>query len=504
MKKKNANRRIGVEVGREHLRLVSIDAGNGRDQAHVTGKVIRWRDQAQRVDDELGRRELFAAWQRLSAEFRLDGQPVSIVLSADFCVMRVITGTESEIRGEIAQLVRRASRFLVLGRGERVIAHEMFELDARHRAAIVAITNREILDTLFDATREVGARVQRIEPSAVALCRGVGKSFIDHEAPTLIAVLDNGVSNLVLSYHGRPVLDYHPSRSTSVRDVATIVAENLSRMQRYCNRYYRHAAGDVEKVLLCGNREQVAESQQSSGGNLPMAPEPILPSWIQPADDFTPEVDQPEFVAALGGCLEDEESIAGDALNLKSAISVSETPRARGFVQVAVVAAAAALLLSVGTWTVAGWERARTQRISHRLAALADGRQTALACLEEKRVYEQEIEHIQAIRRKIVEPSWRQVIETIAQCLPPSTWLGEVKFADTGQFSLDGASVESAEAYEFADWLSRMPGFAETYVEGTRPMRLPVGEVTAFEIESELLIEVNENGDPAKTVDQSG
>ncbi len=497
-RKRSTNRRIAITVGRNHLYLliVQTDGTSGNGCPLVQGGQVRWRDKSLRLESSMGRRELAAACKRLASQWGIDGQRVSIALAADFCATRVLYGTETELRKELARLSRRSERYLLLGRGEKVLAESIAPLDARQQMAIVAVTNRGIVDALFEATDAAGLRIERIEPASVALCRAVGTAHLDEHAPVLLVSLDDESVDVVISHRGRLVLDYRPGgagRHKPQGHGAALVGHHLHRLQRYCARYHRHAEGPIDKLYLCGPKQLVDQQREQYAQSVAVSVEPFLPASIQPTWQFDPAIDDPAFSAALGMCLahqDEEASHAGP--DLRRAVGVSEPTEVGHTLRWISWGVAAAVLLSVGSWSLAIHQKICCRRLERQLAQLVDYHEQASQLMAQSTRAQLEIDLIRQIEQGVGQPRWRRTIRAIAQCLPPTTWLDGLVVDDTAHVSLDGASLDPEDVYHFAEWLSKTPGFTNTYVEGTRPLRLPVGDATAFEIETELAAESNE------------
>ena len=149
---------------------------------------------------------------------------------------RVITGSTDDVRRECSELEERSHRYLTLGPGRKVLASSVDELDARHQHALLTVANQRTLDALLEIGDAVGLQIETIEPSLVALSRAQARLRDGCRDACLVIQLDDGGAELGICHGGRLLLDYRPGGHTDAANVADVLAQHLTRVQRYLDR----------------------------------------------------------------------------------------------------------------------------------------------------------------------------------------------------------------------------------------------------------------------------
>src|SRR6185295_15540634 len=252
-----------IEVCRSmlHLALVARNANTDNPGDRVVTRSIRWRKEATSLHTEQGITELTEAFRTLVNEERLTGAKVRIALGGEFCVTRVITGPTEDVRREFAELEERSLRYLTLGPGTKALAGNTQQLDARHQHALLAVANQRTLDQLMEIADTVGLPIETIEPSLIALSRAQEHLRNPCQEACLIIQLDEDVAELGICHHGRLLLDYRPGGHTNAENVAGVVAQHHSRLQRYLERYHSYLNAPLRHVYLAGDAEAVARAR---------------------------------------------------------------------------------------------------------------------------------------------------------------------------------------------------------------------------------------------------
>ncbi len=83
-------------------------------------------------------------------------------------------------------------------------------------------------------------QIESIEPSLIALSRAQAHLQAACQEACLIIQLDEDVAELGICHRGRLLLDYRPGGHTNADNVADVVAQHLSRLQRYMERYHSY------------------------------------------------------------------------------------------------------------------------------------------------------------------------------------------------------------------------------------------------------------------------
>src|SRR6185295_3241531 len=253
-----------IEVCRSmlHLALVARNANTDNPGDRVVTRSIRWRKEANSLHTEQGIVELIEAFRTLVTEERLTGAKVRIALGGEFCVTRVITGPTEDVRREFAELEERSLRYLTLGPGPKALAGNTQQLDARHQHALLAVANQRTLDHLMQIAAAVNLQIESIEPSLIALSRAQAHLKSVCQEACLIVQLDEDVAELGICHRGRLLLDYRPGGHTNAENVAGVVAQHLSRLQRYLQRYHSYLDAPLRHVYLAGDNEAVTRARE--------------------------------------------------------------------------------------------------------------------------------------------------------------------------------------------------------------------------------------------------
>ncbi len=241
-RKQSEGRRAIIEVCRSklHLALIARNPNSDTTDDRVVTRSIRSRNKAASLHTEQGIGELTDAFRTLVAEERLGGAKIRIALGGEFCVTRVITGPTEDVRREFAELEERSLRYLTLGPGAKALAGTTQQLDARHQHALLAVANQRTLDQLMHVAEGVGLQIESIEPSLIALSRAQANLRNACQDACLIIQFDEDVAELGICHRGRLLLDYRPGGHTDAENVADVVAQHLSRLQRYLERYHSY------------------------------------------------------------------------------------------------------------------------------------------------------------------------------------------------------------------------------------------------------------------------
>src|SRR6476660_9950190 len=256
-----------IEVCRSmlHLALVARNPNNETSGDRVVTRSIRWRKDADSLHTDKGVVELTDAFRTLVSEERLAGARVRIALGGEYCATRVITGPTDDVRREFAELEERSLRYLTLGPGPKALAGSTQQLDARHQHALLAVANQRTLDQLMQIADSVGLQIESIEPSLIALSRTQEHLKNACQEACILIQLDEDVAELGICHRGRLLLDYRPGGHTNAENVASLVAQHLSRLQRYVQRYHSYLDAPIRHVYLAGNADAVARARKKFG-----------------------------------------------------------------------------------------------------------------------------------------------------------------------------------------------------------------------------------------------
>jgi Tfp pilus assembly protein PilN len=488
-RRKTASPTVAIEVCQTRLHVAMREPPGAEGRSVIRTRTIEWRKQAATLHGEAARRELAQALILVANEERLRGAAVNVALSCDFCVTRVAIGRTNQVRQELKELEQRAGLYLGLGAGRKAVSAAVSPLDARHEHGLMAVANERLLDGLLAALLQAGFRPTVVQPSLLALSRLLGRAGLDANTPKLIVNLAEGGLELGISYRGQLLLDYRPGGRGGEDEAAEIVAQHWSRIQRYGTRVAQQlgAKGDATLVsggFLFGAPHAVRAAQQSFArwGKLEVAA--FEPSSIDKLWDFR-SPPGPEHAAALGNCFEIE-SPSNLGPNFMERAVARQHRRLLPLIMQVGWPVAAVLLVSVVLGGVNFFEQSRCSELARRMEELEPARVKASRLQTELERAQVKMEHLKSIRRSIANPSWSEILATIAQCLPENVWLNRVEAGEARKLRLSGASYDGEAAFELVRWLDQAPGMEDVQLEGMQSQRLASGPATTFDVKLNL------------------
>jgi hypothetical protein len=132
----------------------------------------------------------------------------------------------------------------------------------------------------------------------------------DNTAPAIIIEPNDRGIDLGISYRGQLLFDYRPGGVGSRETIVQIVEQHLERIQRYCSRFFRFAGGQLNRVYLVGNPEDVEQVRYQFMSSRRLTAEVINPTTTCGEWSFSDAlVANPFYVAPLGSALVDAERL---------------------------------------------------------------------------------------------------------------------------------------------------------------------------------------------------
>ncbi|MBX7168052.1 MAG: PilN domain-containing protein [Pirellulales bacterium] len=483
---KSLARSVAIEVCHSTLHAVVCDQRDDQRREART-HAVNWRQAARNLHDPAAAGELAAALKRLAAEWKLGHAALQIVLSPDHCVTRVSIGKAEEVRQELRELEERCHSYLLLGGGPKSLGGCVRQVDAKVQHALLAVANQRALSNLVDAAAEAGLKIDIVEPGLVAVCRLIGKLGLDATGPGLVVQLSERGAEVGLSYQGQLLIEYRPVARTSHEQLPDIVAGHLGRLQRYCDRYVRFAAGPIGRIILCGNRQAIEAVRAGFADRMKLPVDVLDAPQGNTTWEFTGPRPGPEFCAALGACLRVvEPDQTAEAPNLLARLRAQTREPIMPLVTKTFWPVAAALVIGAASWGGTWWQQHECSLLEAAVEKFEPQRRQA-SLLRRKSVCDLEkTELLAALSKAIQRPAWDQISATIARCLPEDVWLDAVLADGEGHLRLQGASHTNDGVYEFVRWLQQYPSLAQVAVNGTRTIQETHGPVTQFEISCDL------------------
>jgi hypothetical protein len=482
-----------------HLALIARNAGGEGTPDRVVTRSLRWRKDATSLNIDQGIHELTEAFRTLVTEERLNGAKTRVALGGEFCVTRVITGPTEDVRREFAELEERSLRYLTLGPGPKALAGNTQQLDARHQHALLAVANQRTLDHLMQISDAVGLQIESIEPSLIALSRAQAQLRNSCKEAALLIHLDEGAAELGICHGGRLLLDYRPGGRTNAENVANLVEQHLSRLQRYIERYHSYLDAPLRHVYLAGDADAVGLASKKFS-KLPNFQVHIL----QPADIDMPwqhaaEIPGTDLAATLGTAMalySDSSEKQGPNLIENALAQLREPLRPiliRSFLPIAAMLLVAATLFVLRLQQWGGISAVRTELDELApICARATELRLTVATADAK------LTQLKALAKQLPQPSWQQIFNHVSQSMPDDVWLDRLTFHDGKSASLTGASYTDGGVYDFVGYLKQVPDISEIALEGTGVGQSTTGPTTNFTLQLTLANLVDRNEKEAR------
>jgi Tfp pilus assembly protein PilN len=493
-------RTAAFEVCRTHLHLALVVHTGGDESNKVVTRSIPWRVESTSLYSDAGVEELTQAFRTLVTEEKLAGATVRIALGGEFCVTRVVSGSSDEVRRELAELEERSHRYLTLGPGRKILASSVQQLDARHDHALLTVANQRTLEALLAIADTVGLQLATIEPSLVALSRAQARLRGGCQDACLVIQLDAGAQDgksdlgagsraeLGICHGGRLLLDYRPGGHTDSTNIASIVAQHLTRVQRYLDRGHPYLKIPVRQVYLAGDPAAVVRALQQFARFKQFQVTVLDPAELDADWNVVSEPPGPELAAALGTALLDEPSdIIEQSPNLMERILSESREPMRPILIRSLLPVAAMLLVAAGLFALFLRERTETSTLRAELDALAPIRTRALELQLQHTAAETKLKHLTALQQLLPRPNWGELLARIAQSMPDDVWLDGLTFLDGQTATVTGASYADGGVYDFVNYLKQVPNVAEIALQGTGVGRSMTGPTTSFNLQLSLV-----------------
>jgi len=475
------------EVCRSTVNLALVVRGSDGAPSKVLTRSLRWRKESTSLFSDIGVKELTAAFRTLVGEERLAGATARIALSGEFCVTRVITGSTDTVRRECSELEERSHRYLTLGPGRKVLASSVEELDARHQHALLTVTNQRTLEALLEICDAVGLQIETIEPSLVGLSRTQACLRDGCQDACLVIQLDDGGAELGICHGGRLLLDYRPGGHTNATNVADILAQHLTRVQRYLDRNHANLKTQLRQVYLAGDAAAVAEAERQFKRYRQFQVSVLDPSQLTTNWQYVSNVPGPELAAALGTAIL-EASSGGDnrSPNLMEEILAESREPTRPILIRSLLPVAAAVLVAIGLFVLFARERMETNGLRAQLVELDPVRTRARELQLQLMSADAKLGELSELEKRLPRPNWGRLLTRIAQSMPEDVWLERLVCADARTALLTGASYADGGVYDFVGYLKQVPDIREIALQGTGVGHSANGPTTSFDLQLSL------------------
>ncbi len=495
------SRIAAIEIRRAQLIVAVIDSEPASTRGRLRTRIVEWNDENAPIYSESGTRQLGTALRRLAAEEGLAGAKVNVVLDAECCVTRVVTGTMDRVRRELSQLEGRSALYIAMGPGAKALATGVEPIDARHHHALLAVTNRAILDALIPAASAASMQLRRIEPSLVALARAIGQQGADSSAPVLILGPSETGAELGISDRGKLLLEYRIATRDAQTDVADVVVRHLKRLRRYCERHSQSAHRKLERIVLARSAATLGAVRDRFAVHTDLMVDVLDPATIRADWLCGEEPISAEFGAALGSCLFLTPDTPPELLSGPNFLEGYTAGNRQGVWPAALRLCwpvAAALLLTVGMLAAARYERNGCDDLARQGAALEAERTRALHLQRDRLLIGEKVRFVRAIAQRATNPNWAALLSAVAGCLPQDAWLEKFTVDAQGRVAIAGTSYHEDTVYEVVRWLSDAPGLTRVSLTASASEASAGRAGLAFDVGCELAGRAEPKGSAAR------
>ncbi|MHC4876508.1 MAG: PilN domain-containing protein [Planctomycetota bacterium] len=485
-KRKQRERFVTIGLNEHELTMLVLDRAADGTDARVRHRHLEWRQHNETLVSEAGREALVAVLSKLVAEEKLQGVPIVVSLSNDYCVTRVVSGDKDQVRQEVRELTARSSGYISLGVGEKLTAISEAPIDARQKRVWVTVANENVLNALDDIFSAAKLKIDRIEHSLAALCRVVNHTADDEDAPVILIDLVDSSVDVGISYRGQLLLDYRPSGAQARESIGVIVSRHTKRLQRYINRLLRTDA-KVARLYLCGDNEEIARlCEQFDGlcGKDEIELRVLDPSLL--AADWQLEEEalhDSSLTAGLGTLLEQTGSTtANDYPNLLDPLrDQRQKPVLKSLLKFGwpmLVPMAAALLLSLTT----SGEKYLSDELESNLVNLEEDVAEVEHIEMEARAARTTLTHLEDIAKHAGIAPWQKLLNRVGQSMPRGVWMESFAVDAHGGITISGTSMTEDGIFDFLRHLRDVPQVWNVALESTRSTSVSRGPAVTFSV----------------------
>ncbi len=483
MARKNATQNIqavAIGLAERDLIALTLERVDGQQVVHCTRKT--WRKTARDLGTPTGKAELVASLTELASELKLQGVPLHVALSSDFCVTRVISGENESVQRELQELCERSRVYLSLGVGDKTYAISEAAIDQRRRHVWVSVANLRVVTTIFEAFKETKLNLVRLEHSLGALSRLVHQQKADVTNPVLAIDVSQRVVDVGICFKGQLLLDYRPSGTNAKDSAGIIITRHTKRLQRYLDRLLKRESADFKRICLCGDIPDIGSAREKLEEKATIEVQLLDPSMA--AGDWQLDEDvahDHRLCGAFGMLLAQFQRDKSQAYpNLLDPLTAAHRgPLVRQIVKLAwpVIGTIAA---SMGIMTYGITQQWKCSAIEAELATLEDGSALVNRHQREIQGIEQQITHLSNIRSRLPHANWDKLMATVGHSLPRGVWLDSFQADRIGEVTIAGTSHTQDGVFEFIRHLKSIPNLSSVALESTAQTILSTGPAVQF------------------------
>lgn len=475
-----------LEITGSHLHLATWESEH--ENTSVRCRSVPWKMEAAGLTFERGVDEFRAALGRLLAEEHLAGVNIRVVLGAEFCVTRYVTGEREKVVERVAELESECSRFLLLGQGQKLAASHVTQMENGDFRGIVSAFNRQALGVVLAALAAAELEVSRVNAAAVLMAGLVHQLDDENCGGLLLRLRDECVDVLVVD-QGCLLLDVRPARKLKLDDLADFLGERKALLERFYGWHSLTKRRQLECVYLAADAASPSVRTQLLDQGLsvqPLSDQIVEQEWS--VEETTGDECSTAALGALCGILPGtEEVICPDLL---SVLHGRETHSLRSRLRQTLWPLAAAALLCMMFHNLRVRETRHSNGIQQAVA-LNENLQSDIDDLDyEREDLVTEIQQLDEVIRQTEQSSLTQLIASVAACLPDDGSLTTWMLSSDGTLQLQGRCIDEESAYTFVDYVSRLPQISRASLRGTRPGTLTGQEQDAV-VEFDIVAEMN-------------
>ncbi len=400
---------------------------------------------------------------------QLRRQQVAVSLDADFCVTRVAMGAADVVDRELEMLRTRVPRYLQLGPGEKVTGFCRTRLAPGVEHVVTGVVNLRSLQIIYDAICSAEANVAWIEPSLVSVARLLGMASSSDE-PILIADGSGVHWDLGIAYQGQLLLDYRPAGASDEAALSAALDGHISRLRRFCHRHRGITSSELNKLSIYGEHEKLSRTMAVLGDR----------NQIEVSVLNVPDLDQVYRIDTRFHSSKYVPVVAA-IVPLLTNVSIDQIPDMLGRfrrtpdrpwpiqVAIAMLPVVAAFLFLMVAYGLVTKERRREQMIHASRAQMESQMQQTQLRLVELTGKKELLAQLERVASQAADPRWDLLMTRVAQCLPDTVRLNEIRVDIDGIVRIDGATIDETLVYEVVDQFRRLPDISQVALQGTMP-----------------------------------
>lgn len=475
---------VSIGLAESDLVVLTLERVGGQQVVNCLRKT--WRKSARDLGTDQGQAELTAALIELAAELKLQGLPLHLALSSDFCVTRVISGESDAVHRELQELCERSRVYLSLGVGEKTYAISEAAIDARRKHMWVSVANLRVVTAIYAAFNAAKLSLVRVEHSLGPLSRLVHALQSDETNPVLAIDVSQRVVDVGICFRGQLLLDYRPSGSNAKESAGIIITRHTKRLQRYLDRLLKRESAQINRICLCGDIPDIGDARQRLEEKTEMTVQLLDPSMAAGEWQLAQEVAHDHRVCAAYGMLlsQFQRDASSSFPNLLDPLTASHRgPLLKQIVKLTwpVIGTIAASIAISAAGMLKHWD---CQTIDAEMTALEDSASLVARNQRELNQIDLRLAQLHGIKDRLEQPSFDKMVASIGQSLPRGVWLQGFQADRIGEVTISGTSHSQDGVFEFVRYLRNIPNLSSVALESTAQTLLATGPAVQFVVKA--------------------